>query len=198
MYTSHHSAITLQAKRLELLDPCSSCTCVTRVRSGDIVRQQWVFATYVWANVSLACFPRDVMPFGFAAFSPLSCVMHRVHMSAREAFIRLDAWRHRRWLFGWRESVGSEALRHVGGFLSRCDRWLRANCDQPNLEAYASDHTLFYATGQRHRQSFAEMDVTRSGTSFTSWIVQLCFLRASTLGSCYLFTEPKVVYDETC
>ena len=100
--------------------------------------------------------------------------------------------------FGWRESVGSEALRHVDGFLPRCDRWLRANCDQPNLEAYASDHTLFYATGQRHRQSFAEMDVTRSGTSFTSWIVQLCFLRASTLGSCYLFTEPKVVYDETC
>lgn len=78
----------MQAKRFELLDPCSSCTCVTRVRSGDIVRQQWVFATYVWANVSLACFPRDVMSFGFAAFSPLSCVIHRVHMSAREAFTR--------------------------------------------------------------------------------------------------------------
>ena len=135
------------------------------------------------------------MPFGLAAFCPVSCAIHRVHMSALEAFIRRVAAPSLRLKEGDCQLVAKLCETLKAFWADRRDRWLRAHSDQPILEAYACEGTPL-TIRQRYRHETAEGDVTRSGDSFTYWIVQRCSLRASSFDACVLFTEPRVLYDK--
>ena len=125
-------------------------------------------------NVSFAFFPHDVMPFGIAAFCPVWCAIHRVHMSALEAFIRRVAAPSLRLSEGDCQLV-AKLCETLKAFLAdRRDRWLRARSEQPILEAYACDNTPLRIR-QRYRRKTAEGDINRSGESSKDWIVQRCF-----------------------